>query len=52
MKQFIAIINDKQVGPNTIGELIALGLNGDTYVWNPEMSGWTHASALVSLKIC
>lgn len=51
MKQFIAIINDKQVGPNTIGELIALGLNGDTYVWNPEMSGWTHASETNEYKI-
>lgn len=44
MKTYFAVINDRQVGPDTIDELIKVGLNANTYIWNPEMSEWRHAS--------
>lgn len=50
MKQYIALIDNKQIGPNTIKELIALGLTGDTYVWNPDLANWIRASETEDFK--
>lgn len=41
---YFAIINGVQTGPCTISELIAKGLNQETFVWRNGMGDWMKAS--------
>lgn len=41
--KFFAIIDDRQVGPFTLGEILESGVRPSTYVWHKGMEDWQKA---------
>lgn len=46
---YYAIINDCQIGPMELPELVEAGLMPETYVWCKGMSDWKHASEVADI---
>ena len=49
MASYWIIINGEKAGPYEQERLGAMGINPDTKVWNPTLSGWTPASEVAEL---
>lgn len=47
--KYFAIINDEQVGPMELEELVEAGLKPDTYVWCKGMADWTEAKEVADI---
>lgn len=49
MTEWFIIVNGKQVGPLNEQQLVAKGLNPESYVWHAGMSQWAHAAEVPEL---
>jgi len=47
--KYYAMINDKQVGPMELPELVNAGLMPDTYVWCKGMADWQQANEVADI---
>lgn len=47
--KYYAMINDKQVGPMELPELVKAGLMPDTYVWCKGMTDWQQANEVADI---
>ena len=47
--KYYAMINDKQVGPMELPELVEAGLMPDTYVWCKGMADWQQANEVADI---
>lgn len=48
---YFMIINNQQVGPFVVGELLQKGLKADTQVWKNGMANWTPAAQIPELQV-
>lgn len=49
MTEWFIIVNGQQVGPLNEQQLVAQGLNPESYVWHAGMAQWTHAADVPEL---